>query len=106
MRDPRVPTPATDLDLSVRLQVRLRDNISAAADMINTIEIMRKQLEDVQKAYKNDPAKDALLKQVAEMDKKLFDVEVEVARAGADDERRQILSAGLPRLHEPDLAER
>jgi photosystem II stability/assembly factor-like uncharacterized protein len=88
LRDPRVPTPVTDLDLSVRLQVRLRDDITAAADIINTIEIMRKQLEDVQKAYKNDPAKSDLLKQVAEMDKKLFAVEsklLEPAQMTSDD---------------------
>jgi photosystem II stability/assembly factor-like uncharacterized protein len=88
LRDPKIATPVADLDLSVRLQLRLRDNISAAADMINTIEVMRKQLEDVQKAYKNDRTKDALLKQVAEMDKKLFDVEarlLEPAQMTSDD---------------------
>jgi hypothetical protein len=88
LRDPKVPTPVADLDLSVRLQLRLRDNISAAAEMVNTIEVMRKQLEDVQKAYKNDKSKEALLKQVAEMDKKLFDVEaklLEPAQMTSDD---------------------
>jgi len=88
LRDPRVPTPVPDLDLSVRLQLRLRDNISAAADMVNTIEIMRKQLEDVQKMHKNDPSKSALLKQVAEMDRKLVDVEsklLEPAQMTSDD---------------------
>src|SRR5262249_44883136 len=88
LRDPQVPTPVTDLDLSVRLQLRLRDNISAAADMVNTIEVMRKQLEDVSKAYKKDKAKEALLKQVADMDKKLFDVEaklLEPAQMTSDD---------------------
>lgn len=88
LRDPRVPTSVADLDLSVKLQLRLRDNISAAADMVNTIEIMRKQLEDVQKAYRNDPAKADLLKQVADMDKKLFDVEsklLEPAQMTSDD---------------------
>jgi hypothetical protein len=59
----------------VKLQLRLRDNITAAADMVNTIEVMRKQLEDVTKAYRNDPSRAALIKQVAEMDRKLFDVE-------------------------------
>jgi hypothetical protein len=56
--------------------------------MVNTIEVMRKQLEDVQKAYKNDKSKEALLKQVAEMDKKLFDVEaklLEPAQMTSDD---------------------
>ncbi len=88
LRDPKVPTSVADLDLSVRLQLRLRDNISAAADMINAIEIMRKQLEDVQKAYKSDKSKEALLKQVAEMDKKLFDLEsklLEPAQMTSDD---------------------
>jgi photosystem II stability/assembly factor-like uncharacterized protein len=75
LRDPRIPTSVADLDLSVKLQLRLRDNISAAADMINAIEVMRKQLEDVRKAYQDDASKKALLQQVAEMDKKLFDVE-------------------------------
>jgi photosystem II stability/assembly factor-like uncharacterized protein len=88
LRDPKVPTSVADLDLSVRLQLRLRDDISAAADMINSIEVMRKQLEDVQKAYKNDRTKEALLKQVADMDKKLFDAEarlLEPAQMTSDD---------------------
>jgi photosystem II stability/assembly factor-like uncharacterized protein len=88
LRDPKVPTSVADLDLSVRLQLRLRDNISAAAEMVNTIEVMRKQLEEVQKAYRNDKSKEPLLKQVAEMDKKLFDVEaklLEPAQMTSDD---------------------
>jgi len=88
VRDPKVPTPVADLDLSVRLQLRLRDDISAAADMVNAIEVMRKQLEDVQKAYRNDKTKEALLKQIADMDKKLFEVEsklLEPAQMTSDD---------------------
>jgi hypothetical protein len=88
LRDPKVATPTADLDLSVRLQLRLRDNISAAADMVNTIEVMRKQLEDVQKAYRDDASKAALVAQVAAMDKKLFEVEsmlLEPAQMTSDD---------------------
>jgi len=88
VKDPRIATSVADLDLSVKLQLRLRDDISAAADMVNAIEVMRKQLEDVTKAYKNDRSKDALLKQVAEMDQKLFDVEaklLEPAQMTSDD---------------------
>jgi hypothetical protein len=88
LRDPKVSTSVADLDLSVKLQLRLRDDISTAADMINSIEIMRKQLEDVQKAYRSDASKAALLKQVADMDKKLFDVEaklLEPAQMTSDD---------------------
>ena len=46
--------------------------------MVNAIEVMRKQLEDVTKAYRNDRSREALLKQVADMDKKLFDVEAKI----------------------------
>jgi photosystem II stability/assembly factor-like uncharacterized protein len=88
VKDPKTAASQADLDLSVKLQLRLRDDISAAAEMVNTIEVMRKQLEDVTKAYRNDPAKAALLKQVAEMDRKLFDVEaklLEPAQMTSDD---------------------
>jgi hypothetical protein len=88
LKDPRVATSQADLDLSVKLQLRLRDDISAAADMVNTIEVMRKQLEDVTRAYRTDRTKEALLRQVAEMDKKLFDVEaklLEPAQMTSDD---------------------
>src|SRR5258706_13282317 len=82
LKDPRIPTSVADLDLSVRLQLRLRDDISAAADMVNAIEVMRKQLEDVSRAFRNDRSKDALLKQVAEMDRKLVDVEAKLLERG------------------------
>jgi photosystem II stability/assembly factor-like uncharacterized protein len=88
LRDPKVATSIADLDLSVKLQLRLRDDISAAADMVNNIEVMRKQLEDVSKAYRNDRAKEGPLKLVAEMDKKLYDVEaklLEPAQMTSDD---------------------
>jgi photosystem II stability/assembly factor-like uncharacterized protein len=88
LRDPKVATSVADIDLSVKLQLRLRDDISAAADMVNNIEVMRKQLEDLSKAYRTDRSKEALLKQVADMDKKLFDVEsrlLEPAQMTSDD---------------------
>ncbi|HYM22028.1 MAG TPA: hypothetical protein VEU08_02430 [Vicinamibacterales bacterium] len=78
LKDPRIPSSQQDLDLSVRVQLRLRDDISASADMVNAIEVMRKQLEDVTKAFKGDASKAALLKQVADMDKRLFDVETKI----------------------------
>ncbi|HEY6211093.1 MAG TPA: hypothetical protein VIW45_02360, partial [Vicinamibacterales bacterium] len=78
LKDPRIPSTQQDLDLSVRLQLRLRDDISASADMVNAIEVMRKQLEDVRKAYKDDKSKEALLKQIADMDKRLYDVETKI----------------------------
>jgi hypothetical protein len=88
LRDPRVSTSVADLDLSVKLQLRLRDDISAAADMVNSIEVMRKQLEDVTKGFRGDRTKEQMLKQVADMDKRLLDVEsklLEPAQMTSDD---------------------
>jgi hypothetical protein len=88
LRDPKIASTVADLDLSVRLQLRLRDDITAAADMVNAIEVMRKQLEDAAKTLKGDRTKEALLKQVTDMDRKLFDVEsklLEPAQMTSDD---------------------
>ena len=88
VRDPKIPTSNADLDLSVKLQLRLRDDISAAADMINAIEIMRKQLEVVRASYHDDKSKEALLNQIGEMEKKLYAVEtrlLEPAQMTSDD---------------------
>jgi hypothetical protein len=46
--------------------------------MVNAIEVMRKQLEDVTKAYRDDRGKEAMLKQVSDMDRKLLDVETKI----------------------------
>jgi photosystem II stability/assembly factor-like uncharacterized protein len=78
LKDPKMAASQADLDLSVRLQLRLRDDISASAEMVNNLEVMRKQLEDVQKAYKGDASREAFLKQISDMDKKLYDVEAKI----------------------------
>jgi hypothetical protein len=75
LKDPKVPTSDKDLDLSVKLQLRLRDDISASADMVNAIEIMRKQLEDARKAAGGNAAN---MKQIDELDRKLYDVESKI----------------------------
>ena len=45
--DPRSPASEADLQLSVKTQLAIRDNISHAADSINQIEWLRKQLETI-----------------------------------------------------------
>jgi len=88
LKDPRVAASEKDLDLSVKLQLRLRDDISASAEMVNSIEVMRKQLDDMRKAFAGDASKAATLKQIEDIDKKLFDVEskiLEPAQMTSDD---------------------
>jgi photosystem II stability/assembly factor-like uncharacterized protein len=47
LKDPAIPSPTADLRASTRAQLRVRDGMSAVADMTNRIEIMRKQIQDL-----------------------------------------------------------
>jgi hypothetical protein len=88
LKDPRVAATDADLAASVKLQLRIRDDITAASDMVNNIEIMRRQLEDMLKAAAGDPAKAALHKAVEQMDAKMQEVEyklLERSSATSDD---------------------
>jgi photosystem II stability/assembly factor-like uncharacterized protein len=74
-----------DIQASVKLQLKVRDDITTAADMTNQIEWMRKQLEDQKKASQGKPE---LVKQMDAIDRKLQDVEFKIisrAEALSDD---------------------
>jgi hypothetical protein len=88
VRDPKVAASDADLAASVALQLRIRDDLSATSDMINTIEIMRKQLEDMESAAKADEAKADLRKSAAQMNARMQEVEyqlLERSSATSDD---------------------
>jgi photosystem II stability/assembly factor-like uncharacterized protein len=75
VKDPRFTTTQADLEASVRLQLRIRDDINATSDMINRMEVMRRQLEDAQKDLRGQQGKDSLLQAVSGMHRKITDVE-------------------------------
>jgi hypothetical protein len=52
VRDPRISASDADIELSVKTQLAIRDDISHAADTVNRIEWMRKQLEDVEAMFR------------------------------------------------------
>jgi hypothetical protein len=62
---------AADVQASVRLQVRLRDDISAAAVMINEIEVLRKQIED-QRKVSAKPELEAIDRQLQDVEYRLI----------------------------------
>jgi len=59
----------------VRLQLRVRDGINAVVDMTNTIEWLRRQVEDARGALAGQKGKESLLKTLAAFDKKMQDIE-------------------------------
>jgi hypothetical protein len=88
LKDPKIAATDADLAASVKLQLRIRDDITATSDMVNTIEIVRRQLEDMLKATAGDRTKADLQKAVEQMDEKVQDVEyklLERSSATSDD---------------------
>ena len=81
LRSPESHGSDADQQAAVRLQLKVRDDITAVSDMTNQIEWMRKQLED---EHKTVTGKAQLLQQITAIDKKLQEVEYKlITRADA-----------------------
>jgi hypothetical protein len=75
LRPPNSHGSDGDLQSSVRLQVKVRDDINSVSDMVNQIEWMRKQVEDTGKPLQGQSAKEVLLKAMDALDRKMQEVE-------------------------------
>jgi hypothetical protein len=73
MKDPRLPTTEADLAASTRAQVRIRDAMNETVEMVNRLEVMRRQLEDTLRAKAADAE---LIAQLRALDQKMLDVEL------------------------------
>jgi photosystem II stability/assembly factor-like uncharacterized protein len=73
IRDPELVTTEADIAASTQAQTKVRDDMDAAADIINKIEKMRRQIED---RLKGDTAKPELKVALRGIDKKLLDIEL------------------------------
>jgi len=94
LRDPNVPTTDAEIAASVKTLLRIRDDVSATADIVNQIEWMRKQLADMEAMLKEEKTKGDLLKSVKEMDEKLQGVEFQlIAKVEANSDDKYFVSA-------------
>ncbi len=75
LMDPRSPASESEVASSVKLQLRIRDNIDTVSDMVNHLEWTRKQLNDIEKMMQSEKAKPELVKSVQAFDQKLQAVE-------------------------------
>ncbi|HKJ02668.1 MAG TPA: hypothetical protein VJ997_09440, partial [Longimicrobiales bacterium] len=73
LKDPALTTSDEDLIASTRTQVRIRDGIDRTVDMINRLEIMRKQIEDVRASHVGD---DDALDALAALDETMYGAEM------------------------------
>lgn len=71
--DKDLPSPVADMVASTRTQVRVYDAMNATVEMVNRIEVMRKQVEDIAKADSTSAASKTALRG---LDKQIKDVEL------------------------------
>ena len=75
LKDPAIVASEADLAASTKLQVRLRDDITKTSEMVNQLELWRKQIEDQKKAKAGDAAS---VKALDGLDKQMLDVEYQL----------------------------
>jgi hypothetical protein len=73
LQDPEIKTSFADLLASTAAQRRVRDDMNASVDLINRLEVMRKQILDQRKANSEKPDVDRAL---ADLDAKMMKVEL------------------------------
>jgi hypothetical protein len=71
IRDPWIPTSDADIAASTATQLRIRDDLNTTVDLVNRIELMRKQVED---ALKSPPS--GATEALRELDRKMLAVEL------------------------------
>ncbi|HKW66076.1 MAG TPA: hypothetical protein VJP04_02230, partial [Terriglobales bacterium] len=75
VRDPRAPATDAEIQASVKLQLRIRDEVSEVADMVNRLEWMRKQLNDVTGMLRAEKGNPELIQSAEKTGKQMEDVE-------------------------------
>jgi photosystem II stability/assembly factor-like uncharacterized protein len=75
LKDPKVATSDADFELSVKTQLRAREDINQTSDIINHLEGMRKQLEDMAAANRGARGREDIAKAANDLNAKMQAVE-------------------------------
>lgn len=75
IKDPAIASPDADVVESTKMQVRIRDDINETSDIVNRMEVVRKQIEDL---LKDNRGRDEFEKPLVELDRKIMDVELQL----------------------------
>jgi len=73
LKDPAISTATEDMVASTRTQIRIREGMNKTVDMINRLEVMRKQIEELRAA---NAGNEAALKALAELGRRMYDAEL------------------------------
>ena len=74
-KDPSVPSSIEDIAENTRVQLRMVEDINQTVDIVNQLEVIRKQIEDQVKAQKGNAS---IAKSLTELDRKAMDVELQL----------------------------
>ncbi|MBP1595468.1 MAG: hypothetical protein H6Q05_845 [Acidobacteria bacterium] len=75
VKDPAIPSTDADLQANSAMQVRIVNDINSTVEMINRLEVIRKQVEDL---LKENKGKGDLEKPLTDLDRKAMDVELQM----------------------------
>jgi hypothetical protein len=75
LKDPAIATSVEDLQTSTAMQVRIRDDITETSELVNKMEIWRKQIED---HLKTNAGKSAVARALTDLNKAILDVELKL----------------------------
>ena len=75
LKDPMIAASDADLVESTKMQLRIRDDINATSEMVNRMEVTRRQIEDLLKINRG---KDELEKPLMDLDAKIYTVELQL----------------------------
>jgi photosystem II stability/assembly factor-like uncharacterized protein len=75
IKDPAIISSDADLVESTKMQVRIRDDLTATSEMVNRMEVSRRQIEDLLKA---NQGKDELEKPLMDLNQKILNVELQL----------------------------
>jgi hypothetical protein len=73
LKDAEIKTPDADLAASTSAQVRVRDGLTSSSDLVNKLEVMRKQIADQAKA---NAMKADVVEALKAIDSKMLNVEL------------------------------
>jgi photosystem II stability/assembly factor-like uncharacterized protein len=76
--DPHSAGNQQSIEATLKLQLRIRDDVDKTSDMVNQIEWMRKQLSDTEKMLAANDREAQLLKDAKDTDRKMQDVEYQL----------------------------
>ena len=92
LKDPNTAGTLEEIEEQIDLALKVRDNISSVAEMVNTLEWIRKQIDDLTPMVEENEDLESFMEVINEFDQKCIDVEknffqLTLTGTGADDLR-------------------